>query len=228
MEKIEEVEKDMTPKLIGEVYLKLDIKNNKYFKYGVYECQYCKEEFECKSKYINYGDTKSCGCLRKLQKIKHGIKHGLTHNKFYKSWLDMIYRCTNPKNSSYKNYGGRGIKVCEEWLDVANFVAWCESTYYKGDGYSLDRIDNNKDYTPENCRWVDKTTQVINRRKMKNNTSGFVGVTYYKSNKKWGATIGNNNKLKHLGSFPTIEEAVQARDNYIIENNLPHKLSTQY
>ena len=63
---------------------------------------------------------------------------------------------------------------------------------------------------------------------MKNNTSGFVGITYYKSNKKWGATIRINKILKQLGSFKILEEAVQARDNYIIENNLPHKLSTQY
>ena len=224
MEKLEEVGKDMTPKLIGEVYLKLDIKNNKYFKYGMYECPYCKKEFECKSKYIKYGDTKRCGCLHKGRRKTHG----LTYNKFYKSWLDMLSRCTNPKNSSYKNYGGRGITVCEEWLDVANFVAWCESTYYETDGYSLDRINNDLGYYPENCRWVDRATQAINQRKMKNNTSGFVGITYYKSNKKWGATIGIKNRLVNLGTFKDKMEAVQARDNYIIENNLPHKLSIQY
>ena len=63
---------------------------------------------------------------------------------------------------------------------------------------------------------------------MKNNKSGYVGIYYYKSNKKWGANIRINKILKQIGSFKTKEEAIQARDNYIIENNLPHKLSTQY
>ena len=140
----------------------------------------------------------------------------------------MVYRCNNPKNKDYKNYGARGITVCAEWLDVTNFVAWAELTHPNIEGYSLDRIDNDKGYSPENCRWADKTTQAYNKRMQKSNTSGFVGVSYYDNIKKWRAKITVNKILKHIGLFLTIEEAVQARDNYIIENNLPHKLSTDY
>ena len=82
----------------------------------------------------------------------------------------------NPDNiKAYKDYGGRGITVCEEWLDVANFISWAESTHPNTEGLSLDRIDNDKGYSPENCRWVDKTIQAINQRIGRNNTSGYVG-----------------------------------------------------
>ena len=218
MEKIEEEIKDMTPKLIGEVYKKFPtIKSNQLAIYGLYECQYCKNTFEAIFNNVKKGNTKSCGCF---------ATHGLSSNKFYKTWYGMLQRCNNPKIKAYKDYGGRGITVCEEWLDVANFVAWAESTHPNMEGYTLDRINNDKGYSPENCRWADTTTQAINQRMKKNNKSGYVGVIWHIRDKKWGANIGVNNKLINIGSFKTLEEAIQARDNYIIENNLPHKLST--
>ena len=225
LEKIEEVERDMTPKLIKDLGGRYPSKKSNYkARFGIYECQYCGKEFECKSNSVNIGNTKSCGCLRKLQKIKHGM----TNSIFYNTWNNMIHRCTNPCDKRYKNYGARGITVCEEWLDVATFIVWAESTHPNTEGVSLDRIDNDKGYSPENCRWADKTTQAINQRMKKNNKSGYVGIYYYKKNNTWGANIRINKILKQLGSFKTLEEAVQARDNYIIENKLPHKLSTQY
>ena len=220
MEKIEEVEKDMTPKLIGEVYKKFPTEKSAQLAiYGLYECQYCKNTFEAIFNNVKKGNTKSCGCF---------ATHGLSSNKFYKTWYGMLQRCNNPKIKAYKDYGGRGITVCEEWLDVTIFIAWCESTHPNMEGYTLDRIDNDKGYNPENCRWADSTTQAINQRKYKNNTSGFIGITKKKHGKSWLAQIRILNINKHIGSFHTIEEAVLARDNYILENNLPHKLSTDY
>ena len=172
---------------------------------------------------IKSGGTKGCGCQR-----GKGFKHGLESHRFYPTWNALVQRCTNPKNKKYKNYGGRGITVCEEWLDVRNFIAWCKMTHPNIEDVSLDRIDNDKGYSPENCTWSDKTTQAINQRMQKNNTSGYVGIYWHKRGKKWRASISVNNKLIHLGLFPTVQEAVLARDNYIIENNLLHKLSTEY
>ncbi len=215
----------MTPKLIGETWRKYPTETSKQkVTYGLFECQYCKKEFEAMTKDIKRGYTKSCGCYaREVQ-----TTHGLSSNKFYKTWHGMLRRCNNPKNKDYKNYGGRGITVCEEWLDVRNFVDWAEKTYPNIEGYTLDRIDNDKGYSPENCRWVDRATQGLNQRMKKNNTSGFVGVNWKKDKNKWVVNIKHHKVLKYVGGFKTIEEAVLARDQYISKNKLPHKLSTQY
>ena len=219
---MEKLEKDMTPKLIGETWRKYPTETSKQkATYGLFQCQYCGEEFEATTKGIKSGNTKSCGCLK-------GDIHGLTSHKFYKTWHNMLQRCTNTMRQDYKDYGARGITVCDEWLDVTNFVAWAESTYPNIENATLDRINNDKGYSPENCTWSDKTTQAINQRIMKNNKSGYVGVIWNPLSKNWRASIRFKNEKINLGSHKTIEEAVQARDNYIIENNLPHKLSIQY
>ena len=218
----EELVKDMTPKLIGETYMKYPTENSRQkYSYGLYECQYCGKEWETMVQNVKEGHTKSCGCLS-------GEKHGLRQNKFYKTWYNMVHRCVSPKNKEYKHYGARGITVCKEWLDIKNFVAWCDLTHPNIEGISLDRIDVNGNYEPNNCRWADRTTQNTNQRMKKNNTSGFVGVSWVEARLKWVSRITTEKKRIWLGDYKTIEEAVLARDNYIIENKLPHKLSTDY
>lgn len=214
--------KDMTPKLIGETYLKKATPSSpQRYRFGIYECQYCNKEFEARTTYIKSGNTKSCGCL-------NGDIHGLTSHKFYQTWYNMIHRSINVKSPAYKHYGGRGITVCEEWLDVRNFVAWGESTHPNTEGYTLDRIDVDGNYEPSNCRWADRTTQNINQRMKKNNTSGFVGVSWSKTHQFWVSYIYLNKKRYNVGTFKDKMEAVLARDQYITQNNLPHKLSTDY
>ena len=218
----EDLEKDMTPKLIGETWRKYPTeKSTQKATYGMFECQYCGTEFETQVSSIHRGSTKSCGCLV-------GEKHGLTTNKFYHIWKGILRRCNNPKNKDYKNYGGRGIVVCEEWQDVTNFVAWCEATHPNIEGYSIDRIDNDNGYSPENCRWANRLVQATNQRIKYTNTTGVSGVVWDVNRGKWRAQISVNYTNKNLGRYLTLEEAVLARDNYIIENNLPHKLSTEY
>ena len=221
----EGLEKDMTPRLIGETYLRKATPNSpQRYRFGIHECQYCGREFEVRVYSVKIGNARSCGC----QKNKQKITHGRSNSRFYKTWNDMIRRCTNPNNKDYKDYGGRGITVCEEWLDVIDFVAWCEATHPNIEGYSLDRIDNDNGYSPENCRWANRLVQNINQRMKSTNTSGYNGIIWNKKNSNWGAVIGIATKKVYIGSFLTKEEAALARDNYIIENKLPHKLSTEY
>ena len=226
------VGRDMTPRLIGDTFRKYPTeKSNQKRTYGLFECQYCKKEFECQVSSVKNKGTISCGCQKnRIIKEQHSINisHGMAKHRFYKKWNQMIRRCTNTKDIGYENYGGRGIKVCEDWLDPKTFLAWCDATFPNIEGYSLDRIDNDKGYSPENCTWSSRTIQNINQRIQKSNTSGFVGVMYIKNKDKWAVSLSYLGKRVYIGSFLTIEEAVLARDNYIIENKLPHKLSTEY
>ena len=220
---MEEELEDKSPVLLRDLGMRFPSEVSKQkARYGLYQCGYCGKEFETQVSSIHRGSTKSCSCLGGV------TTHGLESNRFYDTWKNILKRCNNPKNKSYKNYGARGITVCEEWLDVRNFVSWAERTHPNIEGVSLDRIDNDGNYEPSNCRWADKVTQNTNQRKRSTNTSGFVGVYWDISKNKWTAKVGSNNKLINIGTFKTKEEVVQARDNYIIENKLPHKLSTEY
>ena len=219
MEKIEEVEKDMTPKLIKELGMRFPTELSKQrSRYGLYECQYCGRQWEVVVHSVERGGTTSCGCLK-------GELHGLKGHKLYGTWRQMVQRCTNSKHKNYKNYGGRGIIICEEWLDIKKFIAWAESTHPNIEGYTLDRIDNDKGYNPDNCRWTDKTTQAINQRIQKNNTSKVLGVSWTSRDKRWVAQISHMGKKVWLGQFISIEDAIEARNSYILVNKLPNPLS---
>lgn len=136
---------------------------------------------------------------------------------------DMIRRCYNKKSKKYADYGGRGITVCKEWLDNKySFYMWSLNNGFDDD-LSLYRIDNNKGYSPENCRWTDWSTQMRNKRISKNNKSGYKGVYLHKASGLWYARIYVNKQRISLAYKKTAKEAYDSRIKYIKEHKLDFK-----
>lgn len=135
--------------------------NNKPMRRWLCKCD-CGNTIVTSRQNLRKGDTKSCGCY-KLQSTKERMTtHGESKSILYKRWKAMRKRCQNPNNSDYPHYGGRGIKVCDEWQDYLKFKEWALSHGYSDD-LSIDRIDVDGDYEPSNCRFITMQEQCNNR-----------------------------------------------------------------
>lgn len=190
------------------------VNSKKKYRYGIYEC-FCGKQFKTQTRNINSNNTKSCGCE------KYHTTHSMSKHKLYNTWNMMIQRCTNFNNKSYGDYGAIGINICQRWLKIENFINDMFPTFQEG--LTLDRINNEGNYEPSNCRWASSNVQARNKRRlMSTNTSGHKGVRYNKKNKKWIARIIINKKEIYLGSFDSNIEGAIAYDNYVIANNLEH------
>lgn len=140
---------------------------------------------------LRNGHTKSCGCLRVDRCKTNFTKHGLEHTRLYGIWSDMRLRCYDEKNIAYHRYGGRGITICDEWKnDVKAFYDWATANGYN-DSLTIDRIDNDGNYCPENCRWATVKEQASNRRS--NILVTHNGKT--QTMKKWANEVGTPCKV---------------------------------
>ena len=151
----------------------------------------CGNEADVRADRLLDGTSQSCGCL-KIEKVKKRFtKHGLYNTRIYQEYHDMIQRCYNPNCGEYHNYGGRSIIVCDEWLDkdngFMNFYNWAMSHGYRDD-LTIDRINVNGNYEPNNCRWAPNIVQSNNTRR--NNNIEYDGNIFSLMN--WSRALGQN------------------------------------
>lgn len=157
---------------------------------------------------------KSCGCLQK-EITSARATHRLTKSAIYRRWASMKARCNNPNTTNYEIYGGKGITYDPSWEDFINFYMDMKDTFEET--LELDRIDVNKNYSKENCRWVTHNENNYNKTKQSNNSSGKTGVSFKKNVNKWFAYITVNGKQINLGLYQLFEDAVAARKTAELE-----------
>lgn len=204
---------------LGNIKKKPTDKRNR--RWGIYECPECSSHVEVLTHSVTSGKATRClKCGRK----SGATKHGGSKDKLYSIRSGIKNRCLDKNNKHYSDYGGRGITICEEWKEnYETFRDWALANGYQ-DGLTIDRIDNDKGYYPENCRWVSQNIQSQNTRRLrKNNTSGYRGVSCKKG--RFEASISHNGEIVLLGLYSTPLAAAIARDEYVIKHNTNHTLN---
>lgn len=159
---------DLTGQKFGRLVVIKRVENDKYGNHRwLCQCD-CKHEVIVLGFNLKTGHTKSCGCLQKEKTIERSTKHGHKKNgkptREYKSWADMIQRCTNPNDQQWKDYGGRNIKVCKRWLGKDGFIHFIADMGRCPLGCTLERRKNKKGYYLDNCKWATPKEQARNRR----------------------------------------------------------------
>ena len=210
------------PELIKDLGLILYEPAKKRVRFAVFKCPKCLSEFTARAyKNLSCYSRHCISCARSI----NATKHGNGYCRIYKIYTGMLSRCAATKGGSYKYYNKKGIAVCPEWAgSFERFKVWAESSGY-AEGLSIGRNDNKQGYAPENCKWIPRADQPINRGIFANNTSGFKGVSFMPKINRFKAYIGVNKKLIYLGVHKTAEAAAAAYDDYVTANGLAHPLN---
>lgn len=182
--------KDLTGKTFGRLTV-LYRTNDHYYPSGRHDVQYrcrceCGNEINALGVHLRSGHTKSCGCFRKETTGNTKRTHGMTNTRLHNIWKNMKSRCTYERHKDFDLYGGRGITVCDKWLNSFDeFEIWAKNNGYS-DSLSLDRCDVNGNYEPSNCRWITQKAQCNNTRR--NVNIEFGGGTH--TMKEWAEILG--------------------------------------
>lgn len=151
------------------------------------------------------------GGLKRICKkceINSAMKRHKDKGPEYKAWVSMKSRCYNPNENGYEHYGGRGIKVCDRWLD--DYQSFLDDMGKRPSlNHSIDRIDNDGNYEPSNCKWSEPYEQVRNQRAQ--GASGYRGIYWFATRNKWHVRIKTRRKRVHIGYYDVLEDAIEAR-----------------
>lgn len=165
---------------------------------------------------LKNGHTKSCGCYKLERDIEYHTKHGQRHTRLYNVWCRMIRRTNKPQDKKYRFYGGRGIKICDEWRDFSNFYKWAIESGYKEETlpngknkWTIDRIDTNGNYEPSNCRWI--TIQEQQNNRISNVYYTYNGETMTLANLARKYNVNYKSLWSKLHRGWSMEEAIQGK-----------------
>ena len=176
---------------------------------AIWKCKCeCGTEKSIDGQALRKGLTQSCGCLGAERRLQANTRHGMYGTTEYRIWADMLQRCNNPKQESYEGYGARGISVCKAWHEFSSFYA---DMGERPEGKTLDRIDNEGNYEPSNCRWSTGSEQAFNQRIRRDNSSGTRGISRNKALGKWETYLFVRGKKYNLGYHKHLSDAIEAR-----------------
>lgn len=161
------------------------------------------------------GKTQSCGCLQKELVTERMTKHGLADNPLYNTWRGMIDRCHNPDCLQFTNYGASGISVCDRWQGDNGLVNFIQDMGYKPDeSFSIDRIDNDKGYSPDNCHWISSRNQMLNTRRSLPKKAPWAFINC--KTKKWYGCVSIDGVQKRFKDVDTPEEASKMVYDFLV------------
>jgi hypothetical protein len=194
---------------INEDFHEKEVTGYQKYRKAVILC-FCGRKFITRISGLLNNTTKSCGCIQKDIVRKRLMRHNMSDTSEYKTWEGMKRRCLNPDYKFYKNYGGRGITICEEWLDFRNFIKDMGKKPFKE--YSLDRINNDLGYFKENCRWTTREQQ--DRNKSTNIYLEYNDKTYIVSDLAKEFGLEPNTLKDRLNKGMSLEQALNKKYNY--------------
>jgi hypothetical protein len=196
-------------------------KSTKKARMAIFECTKCKNHITVNVNSAKRNKQKHCKKCSSLNRT-----HASSNTRLYQIWKGMKTRCNPNNKAKFPYHAGKGIKVCDSWApSFETFKIWALSNGYS-DSLSIDRIDGNKDYSPDNCRWVGGNVQSANSKLLHStNKSGYRGVSWNKEYQKWEVSIGVNKVTTKVGYYDDPLTAAKAYDTFVLANNLPHTIN---